>query len=56
MLSAHVVVRSDTLNAVGHEKTLHDLRGCLGHHFDVAHCTFQLEPGGHVAHEANVCL
>lgn len=55
VLSAHVVVRSDVLNAIGHEKILHELQGCLGHHFDVAHCTFQLEPGGHAEHEPGLC-
>jgi cobalt-zinc-cadmium efflux system protein len=55
VLSAHVVVRSDVLDAIGHEKMLHELQGCLGDHFDVAHCTFQLEPGGHAEHEARLC-
>ncbi|MDT0317440.1 cation diffusion facilitator family transporter [Streptomyces millisiae] len=55
VLSAHVVVDQDTLDAVGHERMLHDLQGCLGEHFDVAHCTFQLEPRGHAAHEAGLC-
>ncbi|MEU6339524.1 cation diffusion facilitator family transporter [Streptomyces sp. NPDC046977] len=55
VLSAHVVVSPDTLDAVGHEKVLHDLQGCLGSHFDVEHCTFQLEPGGHAEHEARLC-
>ncbi|MEW2544484.1 cation diffusion facilitator family transporter [Streptomyces sp. NPDC047002] len=55
VLSAHVVVDQDALDAVGHEKILHELQGCLGHHFDVEHCTFQLEPGGHAEHEARVC-
>ena len=55
VLSAHVVVRSDVLNAIGYEKMLHELQGCLGHHFDVEHCTFQLEPGGHAEHEARLC-
>ncbi|RZU23482.1 cation diffusion facilitator family transporter [Streptomyces sp. BK239] len=55
VLSAHVVVRSDWLNASGHEKMLHELQGCLGDHFDVEHCTFQLEPGGHAEHEARLC-
>ncbi|MCX5374120.1 cation diffusion facilitator family transporter [Streptomyces sp. NBC_00015] len=55
VLSAHVVVRSDALNAIGHEKMLHELQGCLGHHFDVEHCTFQLEPSGHAEHEARLC-
>ncbi|GGJ45941.1 cation diffusion facilitator family transporter [Streptomyces brasiliensis] len=55
VLSAHVVVRSEVLNAIGNEKLLHELQGCLGHHFDVEHCTFQLEPGGHAEHEAGLC-
>ncbi|MFF0157068.1 cation diffusion facilitator family transporter [Streptomyces sp. NPDC005263] len=55
VLSAHVVVRSDVLSAIGHEKMLHELQGCLGDHFDVEHCTFQLEPVGHAQHEARLC-
>ncbi|MFF1293419.1 MULTISPECIES: cation diffusion facilitator family transporter [unclassified Streptomyces] len=55
VLSAHVVVRSDVLNAIGHEKMLHELQGCLGDHFDVEHCTFQLEPVGHAEHETKLC-
>ena len=55
VLSAHVVVRSDALDAIGHEKMLHELQSCLGDHFDVEHCTFQLEPSGHAEHEARLC-
>ncbi|MFI2640508.1 cation diffusion facilitator family transporter [Streptomyces sp. NPDC018610] len=55
VLSAHVVVSSELLGAIGHEKLLHELQGCLGDHFDVEHCTFQLEPGGHAEHEAGLC-
>lgn len=55
VLSAHVVVSSEVLSAIGHEKMLHELQGCLGHHFDVEHCTFQLEPSGHAEHEAKLC-
>ena len=55
VLSAHVVVRSDALSAIGHEKMLHELQECLGDHFDVEHCTFQLEPSGHAEHEAKLC-
>ncbi|CAL9368347.1 cation diffusion facilitator family transporter [Streptomyces sp. NPDC090994] len=55
VLSAHVVVGAEALSATGHEKMLHELQGCLGDHFDVEHCTFQLEPGGHAAHEARLC-
>jgi cobalt-zinc-cadmium efflux system protein len=55
VLSAHVVVGRDRLDALGHERLLHDLQACLGEHFEVAHCTFQLEPSGHAAHEAGLC-
>ncbi|MFJ2633381.1 cation diffusion facilitator family transporter [Streptomyces sp. NPDC087422] len=55
VLSAHVVVSQEVLEAVGYEKMLHDLQGCLGTHFDVEHCTFQLEPVGHAEHEARLC-
>ena len=55
VLSAHVVVSSETLDSIGHEKVLHDLQGCIGDHFDVEHCTFQLEPSGHAEHEAKLC-
>ncbi|MFF3640945.1 cation diffusion facilitator family transporter [Streptomyces sp. NPDC002564] len=55
VLSAHVVVSSGTLDSIGHEKMLHELQGCLGDHFDVEHCTFQLEPSGHAEHEAKLC-
>ncbi|MBM7090730.1 cation transporter [Streptomyces sp. SID9913] len=55
VLSAHVVVSPEVLNALGHEKMLHELQSCLGDHFDVEHCTFQLEPRGHAEHEARLC-
>ncbi|MFD6422811.1 cation diffusion facilitator family transporter [Streptomyces sp. NPDC060198] len=55
VLSAHVVVHQEMLDSIGHEKLLHDLQGCVGGHFDVEHCTFQLEPSGHAAHEARLC-
>ncbi|MFF3895571.1 cation diffusion facilitator family transporter [Streptomyces sp. NPDC001812] len=55
VLSAHVVVRPEVLDALGHEKMLHELQSCLGDHFDVEHCTFQLEPRGHAEHEARLC-
>ncbi|MET9933120.1 MULTISPECIES: cation diffusion facilitator family transporter [unclassified Streptomyces] len=56
VLSAHVVVDQGALDSVGHEKMLHALQDCLGSHFDVEHCTFQLEPVGHAEHEAKLCL
>ncbi|CAM5738141.1 cation diffusion facilitator family transporter [Streptomyces hirsutus] len=55
VLSAHVVVSSEVLSAIGYEKMLHELQDCLGDHFDVQHCTFQLEPRGHAEHEARLC-
>lgn len=55
VLSAHVVVSPEVLNTIGHEKMLHELQSCLGDHFDVEHCTFQLEPRGHAEHEARLC-
>ncbi|GAA1933480.1 cation diffusion facilitator family transporter [Streptomyces sodiiphilus] len=55
VLSVHVVVSRDVLDSVGHERILHDLQQCLGEHFDVEHCTFQLEPHGHAAHEPGLC-
>ncbi|WP_181787956.1 cation diffusion facilitator family transporter [Streptomyces phytophilus] len=55
VISAHVVVKENVLQAVGQERLLHDLQGCLGDHFDVDHCTFQIEPVGHAEHEAHLC-
>lgn len=51
VLSAHVVVDDDTMTAGRGGQVLDALGDCLGDHFDVAHCTFQLEPEGHQAHE-----
>ncbi|MPQ98333.1 cation diffusion facilitator family transporter [Modestobacter sp. I12A-02628] len=52
VLSAHVVVTDAALD-VGHGgRVLDALGACLGSHFDVAHCTFQLESPGHRTHEA----
>lgn len=55
VISAHVVVKENVLQSVGQERLLHDLQGCLGDHFDVEHCTFQIEPVGHAEHEAHLC-
>jgi cobalt-zinc-cadmium efflux system protein len=51
VLSAHVVVDQATLDDGGGGAVLDALGHCLGHHFDVEHCTFQLEPVGHAEHE-----
>ncbi|MCE7081069.1 cation diffusion facilitator family transporter [Streptomyces sp. ST2-7A] len=55
VVSAHVVVAPEVLDAAGHERILRELRECLGGHFAVEHCTFQLEPAGHARHEAGLC-
>lgn len=51
VLSAHVVVDDACLAAGRSGEVLDRLGECLGQHFDVEHCTFQLEPVGHAAHE-----
>jgi cobalt-zinc-cadmium efflux system protein len=54
VLSAHVVV-DDAVLADGHGgRVLDALCACLGDHFDLEHCTFQLESPGHRGHEAAV--
>jgi cobalt-zinc-cadmium efflux system protein len=54
VLSAHVVV-SDGALAEGHGgRVLDALCECLGEHFDVEHCTFQLEGVSHAGHESPV--
>nr|WP_218866925.1 cation diffusion facilitator family transporter [Cellulomonas soli] len=44
VLSAHVEVPDDVLERGEAGRVLGDLRRCLAGHFDVDHCTFQLEP------------
>lgn len=51
VLSVHVVVDESTLAAGGPGPVLDHLGQCLDEHFDVEHCTFQLEPAGHADHE-----
>jgi cobalt-zinc-cadmium efflux system protein len=54
VLSVHVVV-DDTVLADGSGGEILDALGeCLHEHFDVDHCTFQLEPAGHGAHERDL--
>ena len=54
VLSAHVVVSEEAL-AEGHGgRVLDALCSCLGAHFDLEHCTFQLESSSHRGHEAPV--
>jgi cation diffusion facilitator family transporter len=54
VLSAHVVVTDEALGAGHGGRVLDALCACLGDHFDVEHCTFQLEAGTHAAHESSV--
>jgi cobalt-zinc-cadmium efflux system protein len=51
VLSVHVVVSDEALAECGTGSILDTLGECLADHFDVEHCTFQLEPTGHTAHE-----
>lgn len=54
VLSAHVVVADDALSDGGGGQVLDALGACLAGHFDVDHCTFQIEPASHAAHESTV--
>ena len=51
VLSVHVVVTNEGLADGGGARILDLLGECLADHFDVEHCTFQLEPTGHASHE-----
>ncbi len=51
VLSAHVVVTDRVLADGTAPQLLDQLQECLASHFDLAHCTFQLEPAGHADHE-----
>jgi cobalt-zinc-cadmium efflux system protein len=51
VLSVHVVVTDEALADGGAAQVLDQLSDCLAHHFDIEHCTFQLEPAGHADHE-----
>lgn len=53
-LSAHVVLQSECLAANHTPQVLDDLQGCLTGHFDVEHCTFQLESADHAGHETAI--
>jgi cobalt-zinc-cadmium efflux system protein len=54
VLSAHVVITGQALEAGHGGRVLDALCACLGDHFDVEHCTFQLESETHAGHEAPV--
>ena len=51
VLSAHVVIADAVLADGGGARVLDKLAECLAGHFDVEHCTFQLEPASHRDHE-----
>ncbi|MDA8282259.1 MAG: cation diffusion facilitator family transporter [Actinomycetota bacterium] len=51
VLSAHVVIADAVLAHGGGARVLDCLAECLAGHFDVEHCTFQLEPASHRDHE-----
>ena len=51
VLSAHVVLEDKAVSDGSSGRVLDDLAECLHDHFDVEHCTFQLEPAGHQDHE-----
>jgi cobalt-zinc-cadmium efflux system protein len=51
VLSAHIVVTEAALADGGGGQVLDELGQCLSGHFDVEHCTFQLEAPGHREHE-----
>lgn len=51
VLSAHVVVDAECIDTGRTGEVLDRLAECLEDHFDVEHCTFQIEPEGHRSHE-----
>ncbi len=52
VFTAHVKVDPAVLASGGASRLLQELQGCLAHHFDVEHSTFQLEPADHDECEA----
>lgn len=53
VFSAHVVVDDSAMADGRAASILSRLQSCLDQHFDVEHSTFQLEPAGHVEHDAH---
>ena len=53
VFSAHVVVDAAALDDGRSAAILARLQSCLAEHFDVEHSTFQLEPAGHIEHDAH---
>nr|WP_221234424.1 cation diffusion facilitator family transporter [Terrimesophilobacter mesophilus] len=54
VFSAHVVVADSVFADQDTGRLLDELSACLADHFDVAHSTFQLEPGEHAQHEEHL--
>ena len=52
VLSAHGIIDKRAHQRGLLREVLDRLGEGLGGHFDVSHCTFQLEPAGHQEHEA----
>jgi cobalt-zinc-cadmium efflux system protein len=53
VFTAHVVIDAAAWESGRAGAILSELQRCLSHHFDVEHSTFQLEPAGHVEHDAH---
>ncbi|KRB35743.1 cation diffusion facilitator family transporter [Microbacterium sp. Root180] len=53
VFTAHVVVDGASMADGRASSILSQLQSCLSQHFDVEHSTFQLEPAGHVEHDAH---
>jgi len=51
VLSAHIVITEAALADGGGGRVLDQLGECLAGHFDLEHCTFQIEAPGHQEHE-----
>ena len=51
VLSAHVVVDEACIAEGARARCWTGSGSASAHHFDVEHCTFQLEPVGHAEHE-----
>lgn len=53
VFSAHVVIDEASWGEARTPAILTRLQECLASHFDVEHSTFQLEPSGHIEHDAH---
>ncbi|TKV29379.1 cation transporter [Arthrobacter sp. NamB2] len=56
VLTAHIVVDDECYRDGSAHAVLDQLQECVGQHFEVGidHCTFQIEPLGHVPHETEL--